>query len=362
MRFRRLLSRLPNIDIPLSTGERLERMIKTQEQILSEQARIEGMMSHYENRLDKISSDVRDIKKIQDRPRPPEGLMEAVNRPPENNPSLFPKNIVEQSRSARKKIRYGQIVESDESSLQDSLLIKSIEVFAQPIVTLPQRQVFAYEMFARIKSPKGTYVSAARYCKSAEEKNLIAEFDQTVLVNILEHIARMDTDKDSVFFLNLAPSTLKSAPYLNMLLDFLKTHRAFVNRIIFEMSQKEYDGLNEKQSSLLKALRRAGYRLSMDHIEKPQLDYKTLKSYDIEFLKFHAFYLMPVLRTSTGHERLRHMMKGLKMSGFKTIVDRVEQEREVCEMLEFEIPYGQGFLFGMPEKASYYNLIEEKAA
>lgn len=370
MRFRKLLNKLPHVDVPLSTGERLDRMIETQERILSEQARLEGMMSYHEDRVEILTKQIKDIKKVQDKPRPPEGLIDAINEGTGSTKgSLFPSSVVNAVREERQQLKQGRIIDSHIkplSFLHKAGQLKNIEVFAQPMVTLPQRHTYAYELYARIVAKNGSYVPAARYSKSAEEINLLPEYDQTVLVKILSHIVDIDDEaSDSrapLFFLNLAPSTLKSADYLNTLLDFLKKHRHLVNRLVFEMSQQEYEQLSGKQAALMKALKKAGYRFSMDHIDRPQLNYKVLKIFGVEFLKFHAFYLMPVLRTSIGHERLRHMMKGLKMSGFQVIVDRVEQEREICEVLELDIPYAQGYLFGMPEKASHYNLLSEKVA
>lgn len=390
MSIRKWLNRnIPQVDLPLSQGERMDRMVRTQEKLMVSQAQVEGMLDHFENRVERLSVDIKEVRQTQkkmtrdaekrEQSKPPEGLLEALgDKLPEKMPrsvstpkSMFPKDLVVNMEGAKEQVRHGKTdnesIAAQSDPILEALRMRNLAVFAQPMVTLPQRRIFAYEMYTRIVSPKGGYLPAARYAKAAMAQGVMDEFDQTILSKVLAHVIDIENgfvgeSEEKLFFINLSPSSLNNGNYLRMLLGFLREHKGMTNRLVFEMSQKDFENISGKASDMLKALKRAGYRFSMDHIERPQLNYKVLKDYGIEYLKFHAFYLMPVLKNKNGHERIRRMMKGLKSSGFSVVIDRMENEKQVRELLDFDIRFGQGYLFGMPEKAEHYNLLQENAA
>jgi cyclic-di-GMP phosphodiesterase TipF (flagellum assembly factor) len=51
---------------------------------------------------------------------------------------------------------------------------------------------------------------------------------------------------------------------------------------------------------------------------------------------------------SAGDIHAADLKELLKRNGIQLIVDKIEQEREVVDVLEFNVGLGQGFLFGEP--------------
>jgi len=45
------------------------------------------------------------------------------------------------------------------------------------------------------------------------------------------------------------------------------------------------------------------------------------------------------------------MKRRLALDGIELIVEKVETERELVELLEFDVALGQGYLFGEPKVA-----------
>ena len=46
--------------------------------------------------------------------------------------------------------------------------------------------------------------------------------------------------------------------------------------------------------------------------------------------------------------QLDRVKRGLARAGIKLIVEKIEQEEQLVELLEFGINFGQGYLFGAP--------------
>ena len=48
----------------------------------------------------------------------------------------------------------------------------------------------------------------------------------------------------------------------------------------------------------------------------------------------------------------------LEMNGIEVIIDRVESEPELLELLDYEVNFGQGFLFGRPDLEGVYKFAK----
>lgn len=247
--------------------------------------------------------------------------------------------------------------------LHDAVKHNKLEVFAQPVVSLPQRKIIAFELLTRIRARAGLYLPAARYINLAKEEELIEILDNALLLNCLKFIKNNENSKDSTpFFLNITEATLKDAGFMNALLPFLKENKEMAGKIVFEMSQQEYNSLSGKLSDIVLGLAKIGCRFSMDQITKPQIDMKTMRKYHVEFLKIHAEHLMLLSKSDDGLKRLRNMVKGLNLAKINLIVDYVENENQIRELLDVDIAFGQGYLFGRPEHEMTFKLSKKKFA
>jgi cyclic-di-GMP phosphodiesterase TipF (flagellum assembly factor) len=97
-----------------------------------------------------------------------------------------------------------------------------------------------------------------------------------------------------------------------------------------------------------------GFRFSIDKIHDLDLDFRELQRADVKFLKIGAEVLLEQL---VGSEAAPGRMKDLypadyaplaRRYGAEVIAEKVESERQVIDVLELDIGYGQGHLFGEP--------------
>lgn len=99
-----------------------------------------------------------------------------------------------------------------------------------------------------------------------------------------------------------------------------------------------------------------GFRFSLDKVTDLDLDFKDLARSDVKFVKIAADTLLAQLAEHEGHLTLRSL-KDIAAADFadltrrygvEVIVDKIESERHVVDVLELNIAYGQGNLFGEP--------------
>lgn len=225
-----------------------------------------------------------------------------------------------------------------------------VETFAQPIVRLPSRKLAYLELFARIRARAGIYLSADQYRHLAEQETLISEVDHILLMHAIDSIrADARRDAETGYFLNISARTLKNMDFMSDLLGFLKSNRDLAPHLIFELQQKEFDALTPPYIAVMKGLGKVGCVFSLDHVQNTNLDHAKLRDLNVRFLKIEGHRLAQMGNAYDGITLVQNFKQGLASAGVTVIVERLETERDLKELLDFDIDYGEGFLFGKPD-------------
>lgn len=99
-----------------------------------------------------------------------------------------------------------------------------------------------------------------------------------------------------------------------------------------------------------------GFRFSIDKVTNLDFDLQDFARADVNFVKVGAQMLLDQLVESDGRLVLRAMpdlaaedfAALTRRYGMLLIAEKVESERQVVDVLELNIPFGQGNLFGEP--------------
>lgn len=252
----------------------------------------------------------------------------------------------------------------DQSALNDAAIRdlvhnavrnKRIDVFVQPVVRLPQRKTRFYELFARIRAKPGVYLPAARYMPMAYKESLMNEIDHLLLMQCLKIVkSTQHVDRAAPFFLNITTATLANVAFMKQLLNFLAANRTLAPRLIFEIRQKDYAKMNPRILEILHGLGKLGCSLSMDHVESLDFDLKFMQMLKVRFVKINAKTLIEKTRSDKEFLTVMKAKKQLEGNGIGFIVEKVENEYALKELLDYDINYGQGFLFGKPDLQAAY--------
>lgn len=231
---------------------------------------------------------------------------------------------------------------------------KRVDVFIQPIMRLPQRQVRFYEMFARIRARPGQYLPASRYMEIAEQDNLDGEIDNLLLLHCLKTIqGSAHVKRAAPFFINIKDSTLKNTAFMKRLLGFVSKNRDLAPRLVFEIRQHDFDNMTPALLEIMRGLGTLGCSFSLDHVETLKIDIADLLHFKIRFVKFAANKLKADASSKVFAEVHRNKRK-LEANGIGVIVERIESEEQMRELFDYDVHYGQGYLFGKPELEGAY--------
>ena len=224
-----------------------------------------------------------------------------------------------------------------------------IDLYLQPIVTLPQRKVRYYEALSRLRTDEGDIVTAADFIDYAESVGLMPKIDNLLLFRCVQVTRRLQLkNRDVGLFCNVSASTLSDPVFFRQFLDFMEANRALSNALMFEFTQSAYRALGPLEHESLAALSELGFRFSMDHVTDLRLEPKELADRSFRFLKVPAKLLLNPAVASQSDIHPGDLADLLARSGIDLIAERIEAESMVVDLLDYDVRFGQGFLFSPP--------------
>jgi cyclic-di-GMP phosphodiesterase TipF (flagellum assembly factor) len=224
-----------------------------------------------------------------------------------------------------------------------------VDLYLQPIVTLPQRKVRHYEALSRLRSDEGEIVPASDFIDSAESAGLVPKLDNLLLFRSVQVTRRLHIkNRDVGLFCNISGSTLNDAIQFRLLLDFMDANRALASALTLEFSQSAYRAFGPIELEALAALAERGFRFSMDHVIDLRFEPKDLADRAFRFLKVPATLLLNKASNSRSDIHPQDLADLLARSGIDLVAERIENESTVLDLLDYDVRFGQGFLFSPP--------------
>jgi len=235
------------------------------------------------------------------------------------------------------------------ATLRNAIDENRIDIFLQPMVTLPQRKVRFYEAVTRVRDERDQLIAAEEFISIAEASGLIGRIDNMVMLRCVQVLRRlMVRNKDVGVFCNVAASTLGNSTTFAQCLDFLEANRALAPSLVLEFKQATFRNLGPAETENLAALAQRGFRFSIDHVTDLRIEPRELADRGVRFIKVPAALLLDPRQASTSDIHPSDLSDLLGRFGIDLIAERIEGERAVVDLLDYDVRFGQGFLFAPP--------------
>ncbi|HEY3694239.1 EAL domain-containing protein [Phenylobacterium sp.] len=247
----------------------------------------------------------------------------------------------------------GALLETVRAALTEN----RVDLYLQPVVSLPQRRTVFYESFSRLRDETGRVLMPAEYLAVAEPEGLVTTIDNLLLFRCVQIVRRLaKQDRKVGIFCNISTLSLADESFFPQFLEMLSANRDLAGALIFELGQAAFDARGSVEARNMGKLAELGFRFSLDKVVDLDLDLQDLARSDVKFLKIAAQPLLDELVEADD----RLVLKSLpdlaaedfcaltRRYGVEVIAEKVETERQVVDILELDIAYGQGHLFGEP--------------
>lgn len=238
-----------------------------------------------------------------------------------------------------------QLLAAVKNAVEESRL----DIYLQPMVTLPQRKVRFYEAVTRLRDDKDQILAANDFIATAEAGGLIGKIDHMVMLRCIQVLRRlMVRNKEVGVFCNVSAATLGNPANFAQCLDFLEANRALAPSFVLEFKQAAFRHLGPTEIENLAALSQRGYRFSIDHVTDLRIEPRELADRGVRFIKVPAALLLDPKQSSTSDIHPSDLSDLLGRFGIDLIAEKIEGERAVVDLLDYDVRFGQGFLFAPP--------------
>ena len=233
--------------------------------------------------------------------------------------------------------------------IADAVDANRIDLYLQPIVTLPQRKVRFYEAVSRLRIDDGDVIPAADFLEHAEAAHLMPKIDNLLLFRSVQVMRRLQLKNREVgLFCNVSPSTLADGVQFQHFLEFMEANRALAPNLIFEFGQAAVRNFGPIENEALAALAERGFRFSMDTLQDLRVEPRDLNERSFKFVKVPAKLMLNRNAGGNGDIHIADLADLLARSGIDLIAERIESESMVVDLLDYDVRFGQGFLFSPP--------------
>jgi cyclic-di-GMP phosphodiesterase, flagellum assembly factor TipF len=224
-----------------------------------------------------------------------------------------------------------------------------IDLYLQPIVTLPQRKVRYYEALTRLRADDGTLLSPDDFLGHAEDSGLMPAIDNLMVFRCVQVVRRLSTKNREVgLFCNMSVATLTNANVFREITDFLEANRTLAPYLVFEFAQGAVREMGPIEEECVASLADLGFRFSMDHVTDLRMEPRELAERGFRFVKVPAALLLSRATAPQGDIHPADFSDLLGRFGIDLIAERIESEGTVVDLLDYDVRFGQGFLFSPP--------------
>lgn len=237
------------------------------------------------------------------------------------------------------------------NSVRDALRHGNLELHLQPIVTLPQRKQRHFDCTLRIASERGDILAPAQYEPVLRDNKLAQAADDMLLFRTVQLAGKARAaEPGSYYFCRVPPACLSDRAFFDDFLSYLRDAEDCVSSIAFELHEADLMNLDDATADVLGSLVDQGFHLCIDGLRNVDVDAMQLAEGGVRFVKMDVGALMPAVTEEAEAARLRRLKSGLDAAGIDLVVTNIANEQLLVELLDFDIEFGQGPLFGEARK------------
>jgi len=342
-----------------SMNRRLSGLVKGQKALLQDIEQAKRDANHLGEMFDAL--DLKSNKEIVNEMRVLEGLLHRLaekrvtsDSSPANGAAVLapPKNL----RAVNSKNEISLL------ALNEALEENRIDLYLQPIVSLPQRKIRSYEGYSRLRNVDGTLIEPGQYIGVAESAGIVSTIDNYLLLRCVQLIRRLHSRNRGVrIFCNISAHSLRDQGFFPQFVDFMEQNKDLAGSMIFEFSQATVEENTAPEWRQLGRLARQGYRFSMDNISHLDIDLEELSGRHFAYIKVPASTLLTGMKQARSRFLSGDIKLAMRRFGIDLIAEKIEEEATVVGLLEYELDFGQGYLFGEPRRSRGPDELQDMA-
>lgn len=247
-------------------------------------------------------------------------------------------------------------------AVQEAVEANRIDIYLQPVVTLPQRTPRFMTASCRLRDAGGRVLPPDQAMAMVAHLGLAQELDNQMLFRCVQMVRRMKRRPRKVgLFCSLSPASLADADFFAQFSEYLESEPELADFLVFELPLAALEDAGGAAARRLTHLMEMGFHLGVTTLTTPRISAEELAQAGISFVRIDAAHLIRADREEeegpdaelqeTANRDWLSAYVGLRREGILPIAVNVDGEGQVPALLDLEVGLAQGRVFGAAELA-----------
>jgi cyclic-di-GMP phosphodiesterase, flagellum assembly factor TipF len=250
--------------------------------------------------------------------------------------------------------------------LREAIEGNRIDLYLQPIVTLPDRKLRFYDASTRVRTGDDEFMPPGDYLQLAEREHLMPRIDNVMLVKCVQLLRRLGPESRlKGVFCNLSAQSLLDHDFFPELVEFMEENSTLADNLTFQLSQRAVLDIGADELAGLKTLGKLGFVFSLDHVADLDVDFAALRDHFFRYVKIEAKTLLHDMAEARASIPAADMTSYLDRFDLKLIVEKVDDEASLERLMNYGVDLAEGDLFARPRPVTpemFRELAEADAA
>jgi diguanylate cyclase (GGDEF)-like protein len=236
-----------------------------------------------------------------------------------------------------------------EHDLRDAIAENQFELHYQPLVSLDDRRILAFEALIRWHHPRRGFVSPAEFIPVAEETGLINEIGGWVLETATRQA--LSWPSDVAVAVNVSPVQFRTGQLQFKVVNALDKSGLAADRLLLEITEGVFLHDGEQTEAVLNDLKAIGVRFAMDDFGTGYSSLSYIRKFPFDKIKIDQSFVRGLSDNPESMAIVRAVTNLCRDLGMKTTAEGVETAEQADILAGLGCDTAQGYYFGRPMRA-----------
>jgi cyclic-di-GMP phosphodiesterase TipF (flagellum assembly factor) len=232
--------------------------------------------------------------------------------------------------------------------LREAVENRRLVYHIEPIVGLPQRKPYGYDLVPRLQLEDGEFADAPDFMPRSGGEAVVAKLEADGIDEAVVIARRSRTAGTPItLFVPLSRATLGSAKAVDLVLAALDANRAIVGSLLFAITQSEFRAMPARDRANLGAIGKAGVGFSLAAAASLRFDYAELQGLGFRTVRVDATRFLRGPEKFTDFHASDIASYGRRF-GIELVATGVIDEQQLLALFEDGITLAQGSHIAAP--------------
>lgn len=238
---------------------------------------------------------------------------------------------------------------ASEEPVLSALEAGRLELYLQPIVTLPQRRTRFFEAQSRLRIPDedqtASLVEDKRFLSILSRHGRLPAFDRQMLARVFAVARHISTgESGAAIILPISADSLRDPGFLDETERLFAGDPAAARRLMISVAETEFEALGTGERASLARLAAFGPALALNQSTNLAADWAALARDGIALVAIEADL---ILHAAHGGE-MAGAFRTMARAGIHLVATGIDRESDVPDLIERDVPFAQGQALGAP--------------